>query len=412
MKLRRGVISIRHLLVLFLAAYGFFLPFEELIVLPTGSLLGLLGIIIMALCLMLKTTYTIDRLFLYLILWLTYSAVSVLWTSSYMWWKYNFMIYAGQTVFLFLTSQQYLEREDLCFIKKGLIAGTLIAALIIILFPVQATFTSEGRRTLLIADMKMDPNILSAILIIGFYSCIDLFFHRELKKKSILVLFLTILAVGIVFTGSRGGAIALIVSAFYMLFFLVGKKREQKQKYFLWIMGLAVLLVAVYWLLPENALFHRFDLKNLFGQDDYRNGAHNRYAVWKKAFVLFLRRPLFGYGCGGFFQAITEVYFRRTAAHNMFILELVELGLVGLALIGLVFISVIRVVRKSREYADRGLLMAILVISMTLDTLGYKYLWVTLLFVLLSGRIEEAEKAVEDLTVQEGERSAGKENLY
>ena len=25
---------------------------------------------------------------------------------------------------------------------------------------------------------------------------------------------------------------------------------------------------------------------------------------------------------------------------------------------------------------------------------------------------EEAEKAVEDLTVQEGERSAGKENLY
>ena len=49
---------------------------------------------------------------------------------------------------------------------------------------------------------------------------------------------------------------------------------------------------------------------------------------------------------------------------------------------------------------------------MTLDTLGYKYLWVTLLFVLLSGRIEEAEKAVEDLTVQEGERSAGKENLY
>ena len=392
MIIRRGVISIKRLLVFLLAVYGLFLPFEEIIVLPSGSLLGVLGIMIMALCLIMKMTYTVDRFFLFLFVWLLYSAASYFWAPSFAAWKYYFMIYAGQTAFLFLVSQQELDRKDLCFVKKGLITGTLIAALIIILFPVQANFTSDGRRTILIAGMKMDPNILSAVIIVGFYSCLDLFFHHELKKKTVLIGICAILAVGVVLTGSRGGVISLTLSALYMLLFFPEENRNQRRKHLIWIAGAALVLAAAYRALPNNALLHRFNIGSLFGQEEYRNGAHNRYFIWKSALALFLQRPMFGYGCGGFFQVIATVY-RRAAAHNMLVLELVELGLVGTLPLGLALVGLIRNVRSSVNYADRGLLLAVLLISMTLDTLVYKYFWITLLFVLLSCRAAETEEA-------------------
>ena len=353
--------------------------------------MGVLGVIIMALCLMMKMTYTIDRFFLLVFVWLLYSAASYFWAPSFAQWKYSFVTYAGQTAFLFLVSQQNLDREELCFVKKGLIIGTLIAALIIILFPVQATLTAEGRRTILIAGTKMDPNILSAVMIIGFYSCLDLYYHREIRRKSVMVTALVLLAAGIVLTGSRGGVISLVVSALYLLLILAGSNRELRRKYLLWAAGVFLVLTAVYWLLPDNALLHRFSPGNLFGQEEYHNGSHNRYFIWRNALALFLRRPIFGYGCGSFFQVMAKVY-RRAAAHNILILELVELGLVGVTLISFTFVDVVRNLRKRGNNADRGLALAILVMSMTLDALGYKYFWVTLLFLLLSFKLTEEQK--------------------
>lgn len=391
-------ISINRMIMSYLLAlYCMFLPFEELFSFSFGSLLKPLGLVIMGLSFvfLIPTRFVVKRDWLWILVWGLICAASAAWSLSFSWWKYFFSIYLGQLLFCFLVAHLPLRYVNLAIVKKGLIFGAAIAAVILIFFPTQSSFDSEGRRTIILLGAHMDPNILATILCIAFYCLLSLY-HRgkSIVYKAIFAMFALLLVVGIFLTGSRGVVIALVSSLLVVIaLFMIKSQRKTSAIYIL--LGIAAVFLILYFVLPDNLLANRFSDNTILGLNEYSNKAHNRYTIWQNAFQLIIKQPLFGYGCGNFLSAIETIYI-RCGAHNLIILELVELGIVG-SIPLFVFLTKLAIrVKRSDDILLFGMLVALFITALTLDTLSNKYFWVSIILLSLGVRHKQEEGALRD----------------
>ena len=149
-----------------------------------------------------------------------------------------------------------------------------------------------------------DPNDTAQL----FATVIPMFWLRWRKSNHLANFFLTLvpavlLAIGIYYTHSRGGLVALIAVVLFALKDKLGLVRSS-------ILSLVLLigLVAV------DATGGRS-----MNDDD------GRVILWRKALSAFKTHPLFGVGVGNF----TDWNYHSNTAHNSFLLCLAELGLFG-----------------------------------------------------------------------------------
>ncbi len=368
--------------ILFL--YCFALPFEEAIASGFGSILRFLGIIIIALCLLLCIHKNINfyqlKILLPFIFWIFLSFVSALWSNSFSWWSYFFMIYLLQIVFVCIVSACH-KHIDLKYLYNGFILGALIAALLLMVLPQSISMDQAGRRTLMMFGNEIDPNIISTIIMIGIYSCIDKI-SRIKQRRWIYILFILFMLVGMLYTGSRGALISFVASFVIFLLILLKKQRQKKRVLLLIFLAGIVALVAVS-ILPEELLLERFSSENILGLNEYESGSHNRYTIWEHAFPLIKGAPIFGYGCGNFFDIIATVY-RQTASHNLYLLLLIENGIVGFGLFIFGLTKLLRLLYKKQMFSLFAMLTAVCIMALTLDTLTTKYFWIVLILVVVT----------------------------
>jgi O-antigen ligase len=165
----------------------------------------------------------------------------------------------------------------------------------------------------------------------------------SLKTCSILAV-ATLILVAIIYSFSRMGFVACLVSLF-ILGILALKNRVTKR----WLAGGLVLCLALlaFIYLPPDQLIERFG-KLWDGEELTTEG---RLYIWEESLPLLKAYPLFGVGLGGFESAFyryqKSVPSRRVDfAHNDYLQYLAELGLIGYliaaALIGRVFITACR----------------------------------------------------------------------
>ena len=184
---------------------------------------------------------------------------------------------------------------------------------------------------------SLDPNDAAAILAIGAPMALADFRRPGSKLWRVTCLaMLAIMCLGILKTGSRGGAIA----AFVGLLAIVLSSRGTRAIIATVLLGATLMLVKEY-APPEIA--GRFATIGS-ESDDYNMTAYSgRWQIWKRGLNYIAENPVLGVGAGAFpiregeQMAADGLHGKWSAAHNAYIQSFAELGIVG----GLLFCSLI-----------------------------------------------------------------------
>lgn len=361
-----------------LSLYIFLIPFEEALNLGFGSLLRYVGLgVIFTGLLNIQANMKFKFEHLPLLLWFVLYVISFFWSISYLWWLYYFQIYATQILFILVIIVFNEKNVDLQKVSTSLIISSVLASLILYL-PNISAFTEEGRRTIILFNKILDPNILASFLALSAIVLIDLISKDKRKKINYLILFIIIS--GVLFTGSRGTLISMVMG--FLFYFILSNWRSFSKKYLLkYVVMVIVATIILYNILPKS-LLDRFAIENLFGLNEIDTNIHSRYTIWSHVPALFIQKPLLGYGGGGFMTALDSVY-RQSASHNIYVLQLIELGIVGILLL-VVWISilVLKAIKIHSPYV-LSLLTTLFSISMFIDSLSFKFFWVFLSIVYI-----------------------------
>lgn len=364
--------------------YCAMLPFEEALASSFGSVLRLLGVLIIGYCVCVYSRYRIRvrnlRFLIPFALWMLIAMISVLWSEDLSWWTYFVKIYVFQLIFVaFIVA--YYRRVNIKFLESGLIVGSMIASSILIFLPQLSQITKDGRRTVVLFGQELDPNIVACIIMLGLFSCLRRIF--EYKYRGILYkLFIIYFGIGMLFTGSRGALISFVVGFGLLLFLEMRGRGSKKTVLFIIVLSIIAVVVALFFM-PEELLISRFSSDNLLGLNEYEHGSHNRYTIWMNSFKLFMDSPIIGYGCGNFFSAIATVY-QECASHNMYILILIEEGIIGLLIIGYGLLKIFIHLYKKQLYVLFSMFASVCIMAITLDSITTKYFWVSIAIVIVA----------------------------
>jgi len=204
-----------------------------------------------------------------------------------------------------------------------------------------------------------DANDLATLIVtampIGLYFALA---HRWVPLRILAVVGLLLLAVALIRSGSRGGFLAfLAVAAFIMVGFTTLSVRAR-------ISGLVVILAVLgatasdrYWTQMQTIIRPHEDY-NLSDET-------GRVKIWERGIGYMLSRPAFGVGMGNFQTAEGTIspMARRSesghgvrwgAAHNTFVQIGAELGIPGLLLFLGLILSVFATLRRVTRYARAG----------------------------------------------------------
>lgn len=381
----------RKIITFLFVLYCMLMPFEEALAFGFGSILKIVGTLIIAFCFLCYINRKPSKTIVPLLYWLIFMLLSYLWCDSTNYWAAFMTIYIGQVALLF--SLELVDIRDFNFkwISVGLVLTGCVASYVLVEFPATSMLTDEGRRTIMINGSSLDPNIVAATIILGLHIATNYFLTKSNKMLKLLYGGIALFMLyGILLTGSRGALIAFIAS-FALKFFLEGKMDSHVRKKALYLMLFAVIaFYAMTAILPDDLMETRFSEKTILGLNEREEGSHNRYDIWLAAAKLFCKSPIWGVGCGNFINSIGLVYFRQCAAHNLYVLQLIEGGILGFTLLFKYIKSIWKSLMKHRDYLTLSILAATLFMSLSLDAIPYKFFWVTLIYCRIQIRREDA----------------------
>jgi O-antigen ligase len=145
----------------------------------------------------------------------------------------------------------------------------------------------------------------------------------SLTMRYLALALLPILGVALLATGSRGPVLGLLAGlTCYVL--LLRDRSSRRHLLWLWFSGLAVAILAPQ-LIPGQNIQRSLSVLLGSGSGLSSNG---RFELWKQAWHVFERHPLFGIGTGGFGALQPDELY----PHNLFLEVSAELGIVGLLL--------------------------------------------------------------------------------
>lgn len=249
----------------------------------------------------------------------------------------------------------------------------------------------------------MDVNDIALVLAVSLPLALGVALRASGFKKIAFWAAAAFIAVVIMRTGSRGGALALVAGVLVLLAGLPWRRSIQFA-----LLGVPIAL-AVWTTAPES--FRERMSSFLAGEEDYNQTDNNgRIAIWKRGFRYGVQHPIFGVGPGGFEtqdgigKAEMGLSGKWSAAHNTYVQIFAELGFPGLffflACVGTVAKSSLNVFRNRRLASEvlrpeyLASLAAFLVGATFLSFLLYQITWLLLasLAVMAGGAIETSPR--------------------
>lgn len=269
-------------------------------------------------------------------------------------------------VFALGAMEQYNQRE-LQFMQDALFAGGWI---VIILMLLLSDVSKDGRLILALGGKTSDPNYINGYFLYTFsYHC-----NRMLQqdKKIHIIPMIFILAV-VLLTGSRGALVAFTIALFAHLCVNFSRTKHTIRNVVLTALIIVVLFGAfdliLEWM-PENVA-QRFSWDFIA-----EHGTTGRTGIWQFFLQHFsedsILRMLFGHGYG---TAVLVNTVRHSGAHNLYIEDLINLGVVGLLLELATQVSVLRVFIKYRQYSLLGAYFGMIGMCLSLGLTNYKPIW-------------------------------------
>ncbi len=287
-------------------------------------------------------------------------------------------------IVLLVDCRLYTKQEKE-YLRKALVIGSIFAAVVALALGLTGNNPFEsGRYTMTIEGVSQDPNYYCGFLLFGFAH----FFSNGFKEKPVLNFTVAFLFIGVsLFSGSRGGFLAFIVCAF-VAFALSGRENSKLKIFLKALVGIAFGILFVRFVLPmiDANILERFSIEYI-----RVNGTTNRYNIWESLFKSYqnadILRKVFGHGYG---TCPLLSYDGAHAAHNVYIDNLLTLGIVGVFLQIGFQISGIKTAMKNHSYYYVSLLWAMICMCMSLSLLSYKPLWAVIMMIIIeSNNYEE-----------------------
>lgn len=302
--------------------------------------------------------------------------VTVYWSLSY---SESITRVVSHIMFLTLlisASSYTYTKSEIAFLKRCLINSSRLSAAVLL-----GTGSYAEGRLLLSGLIKEDPNYLCAYFMFGIAACILRILDKAVQRKGkFYAAAELIIYIYIIFsTGSRGGlfAIAVVVMTIILLDGGISSNIERK----LLILALmAVAIAFVTMLLPENVV-NRFTREAIVES----NGT-GRYDLWESAWGTFKKsgffREMFGYG-----TAAARAIIRRFSSlpnsvyHNVFVDNLVEIGIVGLTCYLIHIGSFVVLAWKKKDIFSISIILGMIVLSFSTSIYTFKPYWNIMLFI-------------------------------
>lgn len=278
-------------------------------------------------------------------------------------------------VFVLGAMQTYSKAEEE-LLHRALLYGSWLTILLMLIF---TDISADGRLTLRLGEGTQDQNYVNGYIMFAFsYHCKLTFSDRKWKH---LVAVLFVLAV-VLLTGSRGAFIAYIAVLLLYLVRMVVCTDNFVRNFLLLVIIVPVALIIIEILLnqmPTN-IAERYSWDYIM-----QTGTIGRMKIWRYLWSHFcgdnMLRMLFGHGYG----TTPEInQLNGLVAHNLYLDNLITLGIVGLILQVLSQAYVLRELIRRKATVVLGTYVGLLVMCISLSLVAYKPIWniVLITFVL------------------------------
>ena len=266
------------------------------------------------------------------------------------------------------------NREELDLLQKAMLWGCWIQILLTLVF---ADYSAGGRLTLRFGSSDQDQNNNNTYFLYAFsWHCYRMLTGRE-KKQIIPVL---VMMTMVLLSGSRGALVAFAMVFFFQICLFFGGSRHAMRKIFavaalMLVVALSFEFILRY--LPESVSV-RFSLEYL-----EEKGTTGRSKTWAFLWNYFkesnMLRMLFGNGYGTT-ALINEI--KHRVAHNLYLDNLMTLGIVGLTLQLISQGMVLHIFRKHRKYELMGGFVGMIGMCLSLSLTASKPIWNMMLIAL------------------------------
>ncbi len=284
------------------------------------------------------------------------------------------------------TGQAYNDNE-INFLKNALVWSSRITIVASLLFGSYST-----GRLVFSGVISEDPNYLCGYYFFSLSNAIVVLCSEETVRKKVLAgIEIFLISYLIIATGSRGGALGAIACVLVVLIMLQVRDRGSLKATLRPIFIVAVVGVfgIILTSISSSSMLERFSAEAIVES----NGT-GRYDIWKGTIDAFsesnIFRKLCGYGSGAARLVGRLFGFSTNVTHNAFLQILIELGLVGLFFYAAHILKFAFYSFKTRDIFSFGVVVGMIVLSMSTSILTFKPYWNILIFITcLSCREEE-----------------------
>lgn len=274
----------------------------------------------------------------------------------------------------FLGVVEKYNQLELKVMNVALIAGGWVTILLMLLF---SDTSADGRLTLLLGGENQDQNYINGYFIYAFSWHCSKFLLDKKKLHCIPTVFMLTI---VLLTGSRGALLAFMTVCFAIICVFFANSKHKIRNILLIVLLMILLLVIFDMILAQmpESVARRFSW-------DYiaEKGSTGRTRVWE--FLLghyaqdSIPRMLFGHGYGT--TSLVNTLNGRVA-HNLYIDNLITLGLIGVLLQIVIQASVVHTLFRKRQYPLLGAYLGMICMCLSLSLVAYKPIWNIMLLAL------------------------------
>lgn len=197
----------------------------------------------------------------------------------------------------------------------------------------------SGGATIEYWGIKKDPNYLASFLVVGFtYFLLSIFYSK--KKNAVKFILLSIVFLGIFFTGSRGSFLVIVIIILLTFWKKLIENKKGIKTYLALLFGIVVLVVG-YEILMNTVLGER-----MLDSSSYSNNI--RLIIWKNAMKVFKEHWFFGGGIQS--GTVYSVAYTDFVTHNCYVDLITGQGILGTFIVFLLFLRIQFVSRSNRFF--------------------------------------------------------------
>ena len=344
-----------------------------------GSALKLVGLLPAALWLLNKRKLEKNSLYYGVLLHAVWAFFSVFWSIDFNNSISNCVSLFSFCLMLMAASSYTYSKIELTLLKNMLCWSSRITVITALL----SGQYYQGR-LFFNGMISEDPNYLCGYFFFGIADCVLSLYSAEKKKhKFFRAIELGTYVYAIVATGSRGGAIAVAVTALTISSIMMHRQKLSR-KIILSRIAVMVVLMIVFWTVTN---YIPADILSRFSIDDVKeSNAAGRFDIWRDTLSTYrnaeIGRQIGGFGTATSLAVSKQMNFQRIGvSHNAFLSNLIELGAIGILLYAMYLFVFVRYVFVKQEVFSLAIMLGLIALSMSVSITVFKPYWNIMLYI-------------------------------